>query len=180
MTRAPAVTARVAASSQRCGCDMGSLLTCAGATGSSPLVKERAGGSQPGTPSRRAVFTAGVPRVGRLAANPWHVPASFPGREIDAGRTARYHTLPPSRHARFTMSDFSRRQFLKGVLGAMLQAAGSVVLASAAAPAARGGERPDGGESPPESPQQRADRLAAAGDFPAEAAAEAAEFRNFF
>jgi hypothetical protein len=70
------------------------------------------------------------------------------------------------------MSDFDRRQFLKGVLGKLAQAAGTVVVASAAA---RG--KAEGADTPPESVQERADRLAATSDFLAEEAG-ANEFLN--
>jgi hypothetical protein len=76
------------------------------------------------------------------------------------------------------MSDFDRRQFLKGVLGKLAQAAGTVVVASAAASTARAqGNQSEGAETPPKDVQERADRLAATTDFSA-AEAEANEFLN--
>ena len=69
------------------------------------------------------------------------------------------------------MSDIDRRQLLKGVLGALVQAAGTVVLASTAGSTAAA----QGAETPPEDVQARADRLAACGDGEA---AEANEFLN--
>lgn len=78
------------------------------------------------------------------------------------------------------MSDTNRRQFLKGILGKLAQAAGAVVVASAAASTARAQEhQSEGAEAPPEDVQERADRLAASGNFPAEdAEALANEFLN--
>src|SRR5262249_25232678 len=78
------------------------------------------------------------------------------------------------------MSDFNRRQFLKGILGKLVQAAGTVVVASAAAATARAqGDRSGASETPPEGVQERADRLAAAAPFPPEEAeAKASEFLN--
>jgi hypothetical protein len=73
------------------------------------------------------------------------------------------------------MSDSDRRQFLKGVLGTLVQAAGTVVLAStAASPAAA---KPEGTATPPEDIQDRADRLASSGDSAAGKAANA--FLNY-
>ena len=75
------------------------------------------------------------------------------------------------------MSDFDRRQFLKGILGKLVQATGTVVVASAAASTARAeGSHSAGAEPSPEGVQERADRLAATVNFPAEA--EANEFLN--
>jgi hypothetical protein len=78
------------------------------------------------------------------------------------------------------MSNFDRRQFLKGILGNLVQAAGTVVVASATVSLAMGQERQCKEANPlPEGVQERADRLAATGDFPAEEAeAEANEFLN--
>jgi hypothetical protein len=56
------------------------------------------------------------------------------------------------------MSDSDRRQFLKGVLGTLVQAAGTVVLASTTA------AKPEGTEASPEDIQDRADRLACSAD----------------
>jgi hypothetical protein len=77
------------------------------------------------------------------------------------------------------MSDFDRRQFLKGVLGKLAFASGTVVLASAAAPSAR--TRSSGSEGPettPEDIQKRADQLAASVSFSEETTTEANEFLN--
>jgi hypothetical protein len=63
------------------------------------------------------------------------------------------------------MSDFDRRQFLKGILGKLVQAAGTVVVASAAVSTARArGDQSEGAETPPEGLQERANRLAATGN----------------
>jgi hypothetical protein len=76
------------------------------------------------------------------------------------------------------MSTFDRRQFLKGVLGKMAVAAGTVVVASAAAPVAQGrGDRPGETNSGGKDVEERADRLVATGHFPNEEMA-AAEFLN--
>src|SRR5262245_13517845 len=86
----------------------------------------------------------------------------------------------PSRPSRSTMSDFDRRQFLKGILGKLVQTAGTVVIASATASLARAqGHQSEGDETPPDDIQERADRLAATHDFLAEETeAGANEFRN--
>jgi hypothetical protein len=78
------------------------------------------------------------------------------------------------------MSDFDRRQFLKGILGKLVQAIGTVVVASATASLARAqGRQSEEANPPPEGVQERADRLAATGKFPAEEAeAGANEFLN--
>jgi hypothetical protein len=77
------------------------------------------------------------------------------------------------------MSDFDRRQFFKDILGKLVQAAGTVVVASAAVSTARAqGHQAEGAETPREGVQERADRLAATGNFSAEAEAEANEFLN--
>jgi len=69
------------------------------------------------------------------------------------------------------MSDFDRRQFLKGILGKLTQAAGTVVVASATASLARAqGPESEEADPPPEGVQERADRLAATANFPAEGA----------
>src|SRR5262245_8479355 len=69
------------------------------------------------------------------------------------------------------MSDFDRRQFLKGILGKLTQAAGTVVVASATASMARAqGGQSEGVETPPEGVQERADRLAATSSCSAEEA----------
>jgi hypothetical protein len=75
------------------------------------------------------------------------------------------------------MSDFDRRRFLKGILGALAQAAGTVVVASTAATATAQGQPPEGSETPPGDVQDRADRLATDGAFSGEFVA-ANEFRN--
>src|SRR5262245_15848816 len=75
------------------------------------------------------------------------------------------------------MSDFNRRQFLKGILGTLVQAAGAVVVATAAASEARAeADQSEGNDTPPEELQQRADRLAATSDV--HAADAALEFLN--
>jgi hypothetical protein len=77
------------------------------------------------------------------------------------------------------MSEHDRRQFLKGILGRLAQAAGTVVVASTAASSARAqGYQPEEAETSREGVQERADRLAATGNFPAEAEAGAYEFLN--
>ena len=77
------------------------------------------------------------------------------------------------------MSDFDRRQFLKGILGKLAVATGTVVLASTATPLAGApSAKAEGTETPPEDIQKRADRLAAAESSAAEAAAETNEFLN--
>lgn len=59
------------------------------------------------------------------------------------------------------MSDLDRRQFLRGLLGAVVQGAGAVVIASASAKAARAVEsEKDSNEPPPKDLQDRADQLA--------------------
>lgn len=59
------------------------------------------------------------------------------------------------------MSDLDRRQFLKGLLGAVVQGAGAVVLASATAKAARASSADaDPTVEPPKDLQDRADQLA--------------------
>jgi hypothetical protein len=78
------------------------------------------------------------------------------------------------------MSDFDRRQFLKGILNKLAQTAGTIVMASAAASPARAqGHQSEGAETPPENVRERADRLAATRNLPAEEAEAAAnEFLN--
>jgi hypothetical protein len=69
------------------------------------------------------------------------------------------------------MSDFDRRQFFKGILGKLVQAAGTVVVASATVSMARAqGRQSEGAAPPPEDVQGRADRLATPANFPAEEA----------
>jgi hypothetical protein len=65
------------------------------------------------------------------------------------------------------MSDIDRRQFLKGILGKLAQA-GTVVVASAVASTAPVQGRES--ETPAEGVQERAERLTASGNFPAEGA----------
>src|SRR5262245_22549072 len=70
------------------------------------------------------------------------------------------------------MNDYNRRLFLKGILARLVQAAGTVVVASAAASTAKAqGDQSGGDGTPPEGLQERADRLAAT----AQASAEGAE-----
>jgi hypothetical protein len=70
------------------------------------------------------------------------------------------------------MSDFDRRQFLKSVLGKLALASGTVVLASAAAPAAESEDvNPEGADAPPGDIQKRADQLAAAAGIDEDAVA---------
>lgn len=78
------------------------------------------------------------------------------------------------------MSDFDRRQFLKSLLGNLVQTAGTVVVASVAVSTVKGqGQPPEGAENSQENVQERADRLAASGNFSAEPAAPGAnEFLN--
>jgi hypothetical protein len=67
------------------------------------------------------------------------------------------------------MSNSDRRQFLKGILGKLVQAAGTVVVASAAVSTARArGAQTEGAKTPPEGLQERADRLTATGNCPPE------------
>jgi hypothetical protein len=76
------------------------------------------------------------------------------------------------------MSNFERRQFLKGILDKLVQAAGAVVVASASLARAQGGQ-PGGTDAPREDVQERADRLAATCNSPAEdAGANAFAFLN--
>src|SRR5262249_28756769 len=85
----------------------------------------------------------------------------------------------PSRHSRSTMSDFDRRQFLKGILGKLAQAAGAVVVASAAVVTAQArGQRTEGPETSEKDVQERADRLAASGNVSVEPDAEPIAFLN--
>jgi hypothetical protein len=81
------------------------------------------------------------------------------------------------------VSDSNRRQFFRGALAALAQAAGTVTLASAAVAPARlqqEKKKPDEGEAPPgDNLQQRADELAAArGPAPEAESAAAGQFRN--
>jgi hypothetical protein len=73
------------------------------------------------------------------------------------------------------MSDFDRRQFLKGILAKLTQAAGAVVVATSLARAH--GHSAEEAETPTEDVQERADQLAATGSLQAEEA-EANEFLN--
>jgi hypothetical protein len=73
------------------------------------------------------------------------------------------------------MSDIDRRQFFKAILGRLVQVAGTVVVASATASIARAQAGQAEGAELPEDIQERADRLAAAANFPAEGT-EAANF----
>jgi hypothetical protein len=67
------------------------------------------------------------------------------------------------------MSDTDRRQFLKSILGRLVQTAGAVVVASVAASTPRAqANQSDAAESPANDIQQRADQLAATGNVPAE------------
>jgi hypothetical protein len=75
------------------------------------------------------------------------------------------------------MSDFDRRQFLKDILGKLVQTSGTVVVAVAAVSIARAQENDsEGAETKHEDIQERADRLAATEDIPA--APEPNEFLN--
>lgn len=71
------------------------------------------------------------------------------------------------------MSNFDRRQFLKGLLGTLASAAGTVVLASTAH-----AQQPPASETPPDDLSERADRLA--GDAACASEPTAAEFLNHF
>jgi hypothetical protein len=76
------------------------------------------------------------------------------------------------------MSETDRRQFLKGLLGKLALATGTIVLGSTSAPAAqKPSSKPQENETPPEDIQKRADQLAVEGPS-AECAAEANEFLN--
>ena len=79
---------------------------------------------------------------------------------------------------RSNMNTFNRRQFLKDILGKLAQAAGTVVVASAASIARAQEPQSEGAETPQESVQERADRLAASCDVPAEESDTAVEFLN--
>src|SRR5215831_9927775 len=70
------------------------------------------------------------------------------------------------------MSDFDRRQFLKGILGKLVQTAGTVVVASATVSMAMAKKRQSEETAPPEGEgvQERAARLAARSNVPAEEA----------
>jgi hypothetical protein len=78
------------------------------------------------------------------------------------------------------MSNFDRRQFLKGVLSKLVQTAGTVVVASVAVSTAKAHDNQAGeAEASLEDIQKRADRLAAAGNSAGEGpAAESNEFLN--
>jgi hypothetical protein len=78
------------------------------------------------------------------------------------------------------MSELDRRQFLKGLLGALAQGTGTILLASAAARAARGEQALKETEIPPpdQDVQRRADQLAAAWTRSEENAVAANEFLN--
>jgi hypothetical protein len=68
------------------------------------------------------------------------------------------------------MSNLDRRQFLKSILGKLVQTAGTVVVASAAASLAKAqGNESEAATTPPEDVRERADRLAATGNVPDEA-----------
>src|SRR5262245_43631483 len=61
------------------------------------------------------------------------------------------HRHFPSLHSRSTMSDLDRRKFLKGLLGSLVQATATVVVASAVASTARAREgQAEEAETPPE------------------------------
>jgi hypothetical protein len=67
------------------------------------------------------------------------------------------------------MSNFNRRQFLEGILGKLAQAAGAVVVASAAASTARAqANLSERAETPSEDVQKRVDQLAASDNLPTE------------
>src|SRR5262245_43685594 len=83
------------------------------------------------------------------------------------------------RHIRSTMSDSSRRQFLKSVLAALAQAAGAVVVASATSSTAKAQEGlPENADAPADDIQQRADQLAASSDVPLEGGETPVSFLN--
>src|SRR5262245_55818258 len=76
-------------------------------------------------------------------------------------------------------SNFDRRQFLKGLLGNLAQAAGTVVIASAAISTASADEnQSESGNNSKEDVQERAEKLAASGNFSPEAESAANEFLN--
>jgi rSAM-associated Gly-rich repeat protein len=62
------------------------------------------------------------------------------------------------------MANTSRRRFLKDLLGTLAGAAGSVVLASAAAPASAGEPAPGPQPETPDDIQERAEQLASTAD----------------
>jgi hypothetical protein len=77
------------------------------------------------------------------------------------------------------MSNSDRRQFLKSVLDKLVQAAGTVVVASAAASVARAqGRATDGSKVLPGDVKARADRLAATGTALPDAESATFEFLN--
>ena len=78
------------------------------------------------------------------------------------------------------MTDFDRRQFLRGVLGKLTLAAGTVVLGrTSVSLAGSPGTQPEGADTPPKDIQKRADELAVSGTGAVEeAAAEPNEFLN--
>jgi hypothetical protein len=75
------------------------------------------------------------------------------------------------------MGDQDRRHFLKGLLGRLVQSAGVVVLASAAASRVRGEQATN--ENSPGDVRERADQLARDGRRPADAAGGEAQPVNF-
>jgi hypothetical protein len=81
------------------------------------------------------------------------------------------------------MSDIDRRQLLKGILGNLAQATGTVVLVSAVVSIAKSqgpqAQQSEESETPADNVVERADRLAATGDLGAEEAESGAlEFLN--
>lgn len=77
------------------------------------------------------------------------------------------------------MSDFDRRQFLKDILGNLVQTASTVVVASAAVSSSRAEQSPTGdAETPSESIQERAERLASCVQLNAEGEANTIAFLN--
>jgi hypothetical protein len=77
------------------------------------------------------------------------------------------------------MTNSERRQFLKDAIANLARAAGSVLVASAAAQTANAQEPKREEANPPEDVRERADRLGASGNLSTEeAATEANEFLN--
>jgi hypothetical protein len=69
------------------------------------------------------------------------------------------------------MSGFNRRQFLKAMLGKLAQASGTVVVATVVVATTRARGESRASEPPAKDVQERADRLAAAGEQPPEGVA---------
>jgi len=88
-------------------------------------------------------------------------PAEFARVPLDAASHQAYNATSPISQvvpiSEFPMSAIDRRKFLKGLLGGMAQAAGTVIVASAVVTDAQGAETPS------QDVLERADRLADSG-----------------